>query len=176
MSERTARRARRQAAASARRLQRLERTRQRGPLAFAGTLLVVAAGGAVAVVALAAVTGRFEVPPPPNVTIDLASSTAATPTPTALVVRIENGSGDPDLTAEVARHARVAGIHGFEVAPDAAWSPDTRILVHHDVPEVVAAAADLRDLIGAGVVERVEARGHSADLTVVVGVDARDPA
>src|SRR5690606_9641226 len=112
-------------------LQRLERTRRRGPLAFGGTVLVVVAGGLVTVVGLAALTGRLDVPPPPGVSFDLASSAGRTSAMTDLVVRIENGSGDPDLTAEVARLARSVGIHGYEVDDQPAWSAQTRIMVHH---------------------------------------------
>lgn len=141
------------------------------------TLLAGLVGAAALVVAIGAGTGRLEVPPPPGARTDLAGiATADAGTPDDLVVRIANGSGDAALTVEVARLARLVGIHGFEVADDAAPVDETRILVHRDTPDVVAAAADLRDLIGTGVIERVATTGHDADLTVVLGTDARGPA
>lgn len=134
------------------------------------------AGVVVGVLAVAAMTGRLEVPAPPGVSADFARSVGVSPTSDDLVVRIANGSGDHAMTAEVARLARQAGIHAHEVVDEAAPASETRILVHHDVPAVVAAAADLRDLIGTGVVERVDATVGGAELTVVLGRDARDPA
>jgi hypothetical protein len=141
------------------------------------TLLAGLVGVAAIAVAIGAGTGRLDVPPPPGVHTDLAGiATSDAGTAGDLVVWIANGSGDEAMTAEVARLARVVGIHGFEVADDAAPAAETRIVVHSDTPDVVAAAADLRDLIGTGVVERVAATDHGADLSVVLGADARDPA
>ena len=176
MRTRTPRRTRRAAAASARRLHRLERTRRRGPLARARTVLAVAAFGVAAAAVVAAMTGRLEVPTAPGVAADLARNAGAETSGPDLVVRIANGSGDDAMTAEVARLAREAGIDAHEVVAEASPASETRILVHRDTPAVVAAAADLRDLIGAGVVERVEATGDGADLTVILGSDALDPA
>ena len=128
------------------------RPRLQQGLSFAGIAVFFACavglvGAAALVVAIGVGTGRLDVPPPPGVRTDLAG--IATPDggrAGGLVVWIANGSGDEDMTAEVARLARMVGIHGVEVAAAAAPAAETRILVHRDTPHVVAAAADLFNL------------------------------
>jgi len=137
-------------------------------VAGVGTLAVLLlAGGVVAgVVSLPgpAWTTRADVRPAAALT---AAAQDASP-----VVRVIDASGRPHVAEQVADLARPAGF-AVAVAPARRGAPveQTRILVHLDDPMAMVAAADLQDLLGAGVIEKVGTGPAGLDLSVVVGTD-----
>ncbi|MFA9446548.1 LytR C-terminal domain-containing protein [Egicoccus sp. AB-alg6-2] len=162
-------------AARRRRLQRLQRQaerRGRSPLLRLATALAVLLAALALMAVVATATGRFVLPAELTTT---RAATSASPTEVSrqreLVVRVVDHSGRPDLAVEVAELAAPGGFSTFAGPARGEGAESTRILVHRDAPEVVAAAADLRDLLGLGVIERVAAAPEGIDLTVVVGAD-----
>ena len=121
-------------------------------IAGLGTLAVLLLGGGV-------LTGVVSLPGAPwssraDLRPAVALTAAATDAP--LVVRIVDASGRPQVAEQVADLARPAGF-AVAVAPARRGAPveQTRILVHRDDPMAMVAAADLQDLLGAGVIEKV---------------------
>ncbi|MFA9430825.1 LytR C-terminal domain-containing protein [Egicoccus sp. AB-alg2] len=132
------------------------------------TVLVAAA------VAVGALTGALSLRRPSSpATSKTAGTLSAAATDAAPVVRVVDGSGRPHLARDVADLARPAG---FVVAvvdePADQHHERTRILVHLDDPASLAVAADLRDLLGVGVIEKATAGAPDGlDISVVVGAD-----
>lgn len=141
-----------------------------------GTALVALVVLAAITYGVGAVTGWVPVQTPDAIMAGLSRVTPASVTSERdLVVRIVDGT---DHGREVAQLARDAGFQTVDGTPEGSAQPLTRILVHDDDPSVVAAAADLRDLIGVGVIEPGTAAIDDIHLTVIVGTDrgADDPA
>jgi polyisoprenyl-teichoic acid--peptidoglycan teichoic acid transferase len=106
------------------------------------------------------------------VTERLAPSRPTGATATGRRLQILNGNGIPGIGQQVAERLQPAG---FRVVltrnADRFDHQTTRIIVFDDAPEQLAAAQEIRDLLGVGQVEISEVPQAVADITIIVGQD-----
>lgn len=87
-------------------------------------------------------------------------------------LQILNGNGIPGIGQQVAERLIPAG---FEVVltgnADSFDHPRTRILIYSDDPEQRRIAAEIRELLGVGEIQRSETPQSVVDVTIIVGRD-----
>ncbi|GGI06875.1 LytR C-terminal domain-containing protein [Egicoccus halophilus] len=158
--------------ASAAQRRRLRRRARRPGSSLLRALAKVAGLAALGTLAATAI-GATSLGPVTLPVVDLDPSGVATPAAVASrepIVRLVTG----DVHATDATTLRDAGFTVFTVDATAQPGSVTRILVHRDGADALVVAADLRDVLRRGVIERGENLGDGVDLTVVLGADDRD--
>jgi polyisoprenyl-teichoic acid--peptidoglycan teichoic acid transferase len=87
-------------------------------------------------------------------------------------LQLLNGNGVPGIGAEVAAVLQPAGYRVLLTGNADRFTYEvTRIVVHDEDPETLAAARDVRDRLGVGEVERSGTPQSVVDLTIVIGRD-----
>jgi anionic cell wall polymer biosynthesis LytR-Cps2A-Psr (LCP) family protein len=87
-------------------------------------------------------------------------------------VQILNGNGVPGIGQRVAERIVPAGYHVVLTRnADRFDHAETRIIVYDDTPDQLAAAEELRELLGVGRIEHSRTPQSVADITIVVGLD-----
>ena len=87
-------------------------------------------------------------------------------------VQVLNGNGVPGIGQQVAEALQPGGFRLVDPGNASSFDvPRTRILVYDDSPAQVAAAQEIRELLGVGEIEVSEVPVSVVDITVIVGLD-----
>jgi hypothetical protein len=91
---------------------------------------------------------------------------------TRMAVQILNGNGEPGVGRDVA-DALADGRYRIVLTgnADRFTYRETRILVYSDDPQDVAAARDIQERLGVGIIERSGTPQSVVDITIIVGID-----